>query len=144
MKIFNAEKLAHPDRWELIEFKASFGWMRRFIQRKKIKFRKRKYGKEKTAKESIPPDFLEFMEKLRFNFLQPREDDGNDARDPLWDDTFTMEEDNDENGNIVGQDEEAAALQEEQTCLAEQGDEEDGDYKLDDGGQIDDNPAEAL
>ena len=51
---------------------------------------------------------------------------------------------NDENENIVGQDEEAAALQEEQTCLAEQGDEEDGDYKLDDGGQIDDNPAEAL
>ena len=51
---------------------------------------------------------------------------------------------NDENENIVGQDEEAAALQEEQTCLAEQGDEEGGDYELDDGGQIDDNPAEAL
>lgn len=44
-----------------------------------------------------------------------------------------------ENENIVGQDEEAAALQEEQTR-----DEEDGDYELDDGGEIDDNPAEAL
>ena len=108
--------------------------MRRFIQRKNIKFCKGKCGKEKTSEESIP-DFLEFMENLRFNCLQPREDDGNDARDPLWDDTFTMEEDNDENGNIVGQDEEAAALQEEQTCLAEQGDEEGGDYELDDGGQ---------
>ena len=118
MKIFNAEKLAHPDRWESIEFKASFGWMRRFIRRKKIKFRKRKCGKEKTAEESIP-EFEGFMEKLRFDFLQPREDDGNDGRDPLWgrfpparrynmdqvplpfvvsqDDTFTMEEDTDVN-----------------------------------------------
>ena len=56
--------------------------MRRFIQRKNIKFCKGKCGKEKTSEESIP-DFLEFMENLRFNCLQPREDDGNDGRDPL-------------------------------------------------------------
>ena len=111
MKIFNAEKLAYPDRWESIEFKASFGWMRRFIRRKKIKFRKRKCGKEKTAEESIP-EFEEFMEKLRFDFLQPRQGGlwgrfpparrYNMDQVPLpfvvsQDDTFTMEEDTDVN-----------------------------------------------
>ena len=29
------------------DFKGSYGWMRQFIKRKNIKFRKRKYGKEK-------------------------------------------------------------------------------------------------
>ena len=118
MKIYNAKKLQYPRKWESTNFKASFGWMRRFIARKRIKFRKRKCGKEKTAEECVQ-DFEEFMYKLRFDFLPPREDDGDDGRDPLWgrfppekrynmdqvplpfvvsqNDTFTMDDDNDVN-----------------------------------------------
>ena len=105
-------------KWESTNFKASFGWMRRFIATEKIKFRKRKCGKEKTAEECIQ-DFEEFMHKLRFDFLPPREDDGDDGRGPLWgrfpperrysmdqvplsfvlsqDDIFTMDDDKDVN-----------------------------------------------
>ena len=43
-----------------------------------------KCGKEKTAEECIH-DFEEFMYKFRFvDFLPPRENDGDDGRDPLW------------------------------------------------------------
>ena len=118
MKIYNEKKAANPDKWESKPFKASFGWMRRFIKRKAIKFRKRKCGKEKTAEECIT-EFENFMHTLRFDFLPPREDDGYDGMDPLWgrfppelrynmdqvplpfvvsqDDTFTMDEDHDIN-----------------------------------------------
>ena len=53
MKIYNEKKAANPDKWESKPFKASFGWMRRFIKRKAITFCKRKCGKEKTAEECI-------------------------------------------------------------------------------------------
>ena len=48
--------------------------MRIFIKRNKIKPRKRKYGKELTAEECIG-DFEEFLNKVRFYFLQPTEND---------------------------------------------------------------------
>ena len=38
-KIFNAKKLENVAKWGTTTFKASSGWMRRFIKRKKIKFR---------------------------------------------------------------------------------------------------------
>ena len=117
-KIYNAKKATNPEKWESKPFQASAGWMRRFIKRKKIKFLKRKCGKEKTAEECIT-EFEDFMYKLRFDFLPPREDDGADGRDALWgrfpperrynmdqvplpfvvsqDHTFTTEEDNDVN-----------------------------------------------
>ena len=57
--------------------------MRRFINKKNIKFRKRKCGKEKTAQECIP-EFEKFLEKVCFNFLEPKENDSKDCRDPLW------------------------------------------------------------
>ena len=75
----NRKKLQNPRKWESTNFKASFGWMRRFIARKKIKFRKYKCGKEKTAKD-IVQDFEQFMRKLRFGFLLSREEDGADGR----------------------------------------------------------------
>jgi len=83
LQIYNAKKLAEPEKWEGIPFKGSYGWTRRFMQRKKIKFKKRKNRKEKTADECISV-FEDFLEKLRFDFLCPSEDDGPDARDPLW------------------------------------------------------------
>jgi len=117
-KIYNEKKAANPQRWESKPFKASFGWMRRFMKRKNIKFRQRKCEKEKTAAECIT-EFESFMHALRFDFLPPCEDDGDDERDALWgrfpperrynmdqvplpfvvsqDDTFTMDGDNDVN-----------------------------------------------
>ena len=118
MKIFIEMKEKDPEKWGSVEFKASYGWLRRFIDRKNIKFRKRKCGKEKTAQECIK-DFEEFLEKLRFEFLHPKEDDGEDCMNEIrgrfppesrynfdqvplpfvvgQDETFTMEEDNDVN-----------------------------------------------
>ena len=57
--------------------------MRIFIKRKKIKFRKRKCGKEKTTEECIT-EIEDFMYKLRFDFHPPCEDDRADGRDDLW------------------------------------------------------------
>ena len=116
--IFEEKKRANPGLWASKEFRGSYRWMRRFIKRKNIKFRRRKCGKEKTAEECIP-EFEQFMSTLRFDFLPPREDGGAAERDPLWgrfppelrynmdqvplpfvcmqDDTYTMEEDKDVN-----------------------------------------------
>jgi hypothetical protein len=57
--------------------------MRRFIQRKNIKFRKRKCGKERTAEECVA-DFEKFLTYVRFSVLPPREGDGAESRCPLW------------------------------------------------------------
>ena len=56
-KIFVELQEKDPDEWETKEFKASHGWLMRFMVIKQFKFKKRKCGKEKTARESIP-DFL--------------------------------------------------------------------------------------
>ena len=56
-KIFVELQEKDPDEWETKEFKASHGWLVRFMVRKQVKFKKRKCGKEKTAQESIP-EFL--------------------------------------------------------------------------------------
>ena len=58
--------------------------MRRFIKKNKMKFRKRKFGKEQTSEECIG-DFEVFFNKVRFYFLQPTDDDGAGGRDPLRD-----------------------------------------------------------
>ena len=73
-KIFLERKAAEPDKYRNVNFKASFGWMRRFINRRRIKFRRRKNDKEKTAEECIA-DFEHFLYKLRFEYLQPRPGD---------------------------------------------------------------------
>lgn len=73
--IFRESKLANPGCWESKDFKALFGWVCRFINRKNIKFLKHRCGKEKTAQEYVT-DFEDFMEKLRFDFLLPKWDDG--------------------------------------------------------------------
>ena len=82
-KIFERMKTAHPDRWGDKSFRGTYGWMRRFISRKNIKFRKRICGKEKTAEECVP-EFEKLFLKLRFHFLDPKEGDLDSARDPLW------------------------------------------------------------
>ena len=60
-------KREDPNKWDDKEFKASKGWTRRFINRRNIKFRKRKCGKEKTAEECVT-EYENFLEKLRFTF----------------------------------------------------------------------------
>ena len=57
--------------------------MGRFFKIKNTKFMKVQCGKEQTAEYCIG-DFEEFINKARFGFLQPTEDDGVDSRDSLW------------------------------------------------------------
>ena len=113
-KIFDRLKSENPAKWMGMEFKGTYGWMRRFIKRKNIKFRKRKCGKEKTAEECVEA-FEDFLERVRFDFLNPRDGDGDLMRESIWgrfppelrynmdqvplpfvngqDETFTMEDD---------------------------------------------------
>ena len=83
LKIFGELKTRDAAKWRDVNFKASRGWASRFMKRKKIKFRKRKCGKEISAQECVPAIEL-FLTNIRFNFLLPRENDGADGRDPLW------------------------------------------------------------
>ena len=55
--------------------------MRHLVQRRNIKFRKRKNGKEKTEEECVAM-FEDFLYKLRFNFLPSDEEDN--SRHPLY------------------------------------------------------------
>jgi len=64
-----------------LQFKASYGWCRRFMNRRGIKYRKRKSGKSKSANEHIPK-FEEFLARLRFQILPPR-DPGQNCH-PIW------------------------------------------------------------
>ena len=63
LKIFNVKKLDNQAKWVTTSFKASCGWMIRFIKQKKINFRKRDCDKERTAEECIG-DFEEFLNKV--------------------------------------------------------------------------------
>ena len=71
-------------------FKSSCVWIGKFIKRKKIKFRRRKFGKEQTAEDCIG-GFEEFLNKLKFDFLHPNEDNSSDGIIPLWD-VFHLEQ----------------------------------------------------
>ena len=51
-RIFQEMKRNNLNLWKNQDFKGYYGWMRRFIKRKNIKFRKRKCGK-KTATECV-------------------------------------------------------------------------------------------
>jgi Tc5 transposase DNA-binding domain. len=51
LKILEKFKDENPERWNESTFKASYSWMRRFMTRRRTKFRKRKCGKEHTAEE---------------------------------------------------------------------------------------------
>ena len=82
-KLFEKAKLENPVKWDGKDFKASFGWMRRFVGRKNIKFRNRRCGKEKTAEEYVDL-FENFLEKVRFDFLSPRDGEEESEMDPLW------------------------------------------------------------
>ena len=57
--------------------------MRQFIKHKTIKFRKRKCGKKQTAEECVA-DFEKFLSYICFSVLSPRDEDGAEARCPLW------------------------------------------------------------
>ena len=74
--IFNEEKEANPARWASKDFKASCVWMCRFIEKRHIKFCKRK---PKNGSQ----EFEHFMSTLRFNFLLPRDDGRAEQKDPL-------------------------------------------------------------
>ena len=82
-KEFLALQAQSPAEWGKKTFRASYGWMMRFMKRKNIKYKKRKCGKEKTAEECIP-EFEQHLAKVRFDFLQPREEDGGAGRDSIW------------------------------------------------------------
>ena len=79
-RIFDRMKAENPNKWGDIEFRGTYGWMHRFIKRKNVKFRKRKCGKEKTIEECVHA-FEMFLEKVRFEFLCPREGDDNAVRE---------------------------------------------------------------
>ena len=80
LKIYDELREKHPETWGKKQFHASYGWMRRFMSRKKIKYRKRKCGKEKTAQEFIP-EFEAFLARLRFDFLKPIQHESNPS---IW------------------------------------------------------------
>ena len=82
-RVFGQMKRENPDQWDDVAFEALYGWMRRFIARKKIKFCQRKCGKEKTAEECIA-EYEQFLAKLRFEFLPPRMEDPEELRGSLW------------------------------------------------------------
>ena len=82
-KIFIEKQNNNPGRWGNIEFQASYGWMRRFMARRNMKYKKRKNGKEKTAEECVA-EFEIFLEKLRFDFLAPRDDSPSVDHETIW------------------------------------------------------------
>ena len=49
-KLFNKIKEEHPNKWEGVDFHGSRGWADRFMRRKRIKYRKKKSGKEITPR----------------------------------------------------------------------------------------------
>ena len=81
LKLFGDCKREDPERWNEVSFKASFGWLRRFIARRDLKYRKRRSGKEHTVAELLPA-YKQFLANLRFNFIVPKEP--GHVRDPLW------------------------------------------------------------
>ena len=82
-RVFDRRRAEHPNQWEGVSFDASYGWMCHFLTRRNFKFQKRKCGKEKTAKDCIV-DFQNFLEKLRFEFLPPREEDSDKMSESIW------------------------------------------------------------
>jgi DDE superfamily endonuclease./Tc5 transposase DNA-binding domain. len=70
-------------RWSKTSFKASYGWLRRFMTRKNIKFRRKTCSKQHTPQEQVL-DFEKFLFYLWFNALNPNEEEHNQGIDPLW------------------------------------------------------------
>ena len=62
------------------EFKASNGWRTNFIQRRKLKYRRRKSGKKFSANEHITK-YTKFLQQLRFKLLVPLP---NETSDTIW------------------------------------------------------------
>ena len=81
LSLFAKCKEEKPDKWKGISFKASRGWMCRFLKRRKLKFRKRKSGKEHTVEELLPA-YKKFLTFLRFRAIVPSETDS--ERHELW------------------------------------------------------------
>ena len=52
-KVFENQKNDQPKNCGAKEFKASFGWLRHFINHQKIKFWRRKCRREKTAEDRV-------------------------------------------------------------------------------------------
>ena len=77
LHIFNELKSIPNSGLEGKDFKASIGWRINFIKRKKLKYRKRKSGKNKSPNDHVPA-YLAFLQKLRFDFLQAK----------TWDPTY--------------------------------------------------------
>jgi hypothetical protein len=70
--------------WSKKSFKASYGWLCCFLTRKNIKFRRKTCSKQHTPQEQVH-DFEKFLFYLRFNALQPNEEEEhNQGIDPLW------------------------------------------------------------
>ena len=72
-KLFNKIKEEHPNKWEGVDFHGSRGWADRFMRRKRIKYRKKKSGKEVTVLQCVPA-FEKFPALVRFKILPPLTD----------------------------------------------------------------------
>ena len=63
MKIIYENNMEDINKWENFQFYASHSSMKRLMKSRKIKFRKRKCGKEKTVMEGIT-EFKDFLDNL--------------------------------------------------------------------------------
>jgi len=81
LKLFANCKEDSPDKWTDVSFKASNGWLCRFIARRYMKYRKRKSGKEHTVAKLLSA-YVNFLANLRFKFIVPTEIAY--EQDPLW------------------------------------------------------------
>ena len=68
-------------KYKYTTFKASNGWIRRFIKISKIKLGKKKSGKPLSANEYIE-EYLKLLVRMRFQVLQSNNKD--DITNPLW------------------------------------------------------------
>ena len=79
IKIFNKFYMENFSLWGHKEFKAPYGWTRKFRYRKNISHRKQKKGREKKSKEFVPQVEM-FIGNLLYEFLQTMEEDGTEGR----------------------------------------------------------------
>ena len=71
LKIVEEKNMEEIDKWNNVQFKVSYDWMRRSTKKIKIKFRKCKCGKERTAIEYII-EFKYFLHEIYFHFFNPQ------------------------------------------------------------------------
>ena len=81
LSLFQQLKDESVPGYQNLEFKASNGWRCNFINRRKLKYRRRKSGKQFSANKHVHT-YLNFLQRLRFKLLPPI--DETIPSDALW------------------------------------------------------------